>query len=153
MATNTERLFAFCICAGLPKHNHRPCLLLKKPNESSSAFWHLSLPPASQLLFNSFLFSLSFTNVYTHEQFHTLTVQLKQWGYWSIWSYLHTERMETFNSELLGERNIPSCLFAEHHGNAWHCRCRMHHFLSVLLNLVVVKPSGKNKPKQSCATL
>jgi len=83
MATNTERLFAFCNCAGLTKHDHGSSLLLKK-NECKFKYLLTSHPTLSQLLSNSSLFSLSFTKIYTHEQFHTLTVYFRQCGYSSL---------------------------------------------------------------------
>lgn len=68
-----------------------------RTNGSSSVFWRLTLPPASQLLSKSFSDSFSLTNIEIHEQFHTLTVRWRQWGYSDTESYLYTERMETFS--------------------------------------------------------
>lgn len=73
--------------------------------------------------------------------FYTLPVYLRQWGYMQAYKVIYTHG----NLQLwaFGELNMSLCVFAEHHLNTWHYRCRKPHFLT-WLNLLAVKPSGKN---------
>lgn len=121
----------------------------EKKKRTVQVLFNISAQPASQLLSSAFLFSLSFMDIYAHGQFYTLTVYLR--GYIQAYKVICIH----WNLQLwaFGELNVSLCVFAKHYLNTWHCRCRKPHFLTTWLNLLVVKPSGKNtwyKPYDLC---
>lgn len=139
MATNTDRLFAFCICTGLHKHGCRPSLPSQKWRTAQVPFNISTYHP--QLLSSAFLFSLSSMDVYARGQFYTLLEAMGLLKHTKLFTYIENGNLQLW---AFGELSVSSCVFAKHHLNTCPCRCRKHHFLTALLNLLVVKPSGKN---------
>lgn len=109
---------------------------------SSSAFKHLNLPPSAlvQCLFiQSFFHGCLCTWTVLH--LNSLLEAMGLLKHTKLFTYIENGNLQLWD---FGELSISSCVFAKHHLNTCPCRCRKHHFLTALLNLLVVKPSGKN---------